>query len=113
VVYAPPCFLCQTSIAPSGSMLTGSDLKRNGMKQMERVRCARLIAEAARLFCVKMLREMIVAVSSRVVTKRVDHLHKEVKEHGIPAQKSWWEFEVLRIEDPDGNDLLVCLENLL
>jgi catechol 2,3-dioxygenase-like lactoylglutathione lyase family enzyme len=43
----------------------------------------------------------------------VDQLLKEVEERSIPTQKSWWGYDVLRIEDPDGNDLLVCLENLL
>jgi len=43
----------------------------------------------------------------------VNQLLKEVQEHSIPAKKWWWGYEVLRIEDPDGNELLVCLENLL
>lgn len=43
----------------------------------------------------------------------VDQLLKEVEERSIPTKKSWWGYEVLQIEDPDGNELLVCLENLL
>lgn len=43
----------------------------------------------------------------------VDQLLKEVAERSILTQKVWWGYDVLRIEDPDGNDLLVCLENLL
>ncbi len=46
-------------------------------------------------------------------SKGVDQLLKEVEERSITTQKSWWGYDVLRIEDPDGNDLLVCLENLL
>jgi catechol 2,3-dioxygenase-like lactoylglutathione lyase family enzyme len=45
--------------------------------------------------------------------KGVDQLLKEVEERSVQTQKSWWGYDVLRIEDPDGNDLLVCLENLL
>ena len=45
--------------------------------------------------------------------KGVDQLLKEVEERSIPTQKVWWGYDTLRIEDPDGNDLLVCLENLL
>ena len=45
--------------------------------------------------------------------KGVNQLFKEVEDHSIPTQKSWWGYNVLRIEDPDGNELLVCLENLL
>ena len=43
----------------------------------------------------------------------VDQLLKEVAERAIPAAQSWRGYDVLRIADPDGNDLLVCLENLL
>ena len=45
--------------------------------------------------------------------KGVDQLLKEVDERSIPSRKSWWGYDVLQIEDPDGNELLVCLENLL
>lgn len=43
----------------------------------------------------------------------VDQLLKEVAEQSIPAKKTRWGYEVLQIEDPDGNELLVCLESLL
>ena len=40
----------------------------------------------------------------------VDQLLRETAERSVPTQRSWWGYEVLRIEDPDGNELLVCLE---
>jgi catechol 2,3-dioxygenase-like lactoylglutathione lyase family enzyme len=43
----------------------------------------------------------------------VDQLMNEIAERAVPTKKSWWGYEVLHIEDPDGNELLVCLENLL
>jgi catechol 2,3-dioxygenase-like lactoylglutathione lyase family enzyme len=43
----------------------------------------------------------------------VDQLVKEIAEHAVQTKKIWWGYEVLQIEDPDGNELLVCLENLL
>jgi catechol 2,3-dioxygenase-like lactoylglutathione lyase family enzyme len=43
----------------------------------------------------------------------VDQLLREVADRSIPAKKSWWGYDVLQIEDPDGNELLVCLENLI
>ena len=43
----------------------------------------------------------------------VDRLLAEVEEHAVPSKKAWWGYDVLQIEDPDGNELLVCLENLL
>jgi hypothetical protein len=45
--------------------------------------------------------------------KGVDQLLKEVEDRSIETQKSWWGYDELRIEDPDGNELLVCPENLL
>lgn len=43
----------------------------------------------------------------------VDQLLKEVAERSIPTKRLWWGYDVLQIEDPDGNELFVCLENLL
>jgi len=43
----------------------------------------------------------------------VDQLLEETEARSVRAQKSWWGYDVLQIEDPDGNELLVCLENLL
>jgi len=43
----------------------------------------------------------------------VDQLLEEVEARRLPTRRAWWGYDVLQIEDPDGNDLLVCLENLL
>lgn len=40
----------------------------------------------------------------------VEQLLRETVERSVPTQKAWWGYDVLRIEDPDGNELLVCLE---
>jgi catechol 2,3-dioxygenase-like lactoylglutathione lyase family enzyme len=40
----------------------------------------------------------------------VDELNGELAERGVAAERSWWGYDVLRITDPDGNELLVCLE---
>lgn len=40
----------------------------------------------------------------------VDQLLQETTERSVPTQKSWWGYDVLRIADPDGNEILVCLE---
>jgi catechol 2,3-dioxygenase-like lactoylglutathione lyase family enzyme len=42
--------------------------------------------------------------------EEVDRLLQETIERSVQTQKSWWGYDVLRIEDPDGNELLVCLE---
>ena len=43
----------------------------------------------------------------------VDQLLKEVEERSTPTTRTCWGYDVLQIEGPDGNELLVCLENLL
>ena len=40
----------------------------------------------------------------------VDQLLRELSERSVSTTKARWGYEVLRIEDPDGNELLVCLE---
>lgn len=40
----------------------------------------------------------------------VDQLLRDTAERSVRTERSWWGYDVLRIEDPDGNELLVCLE---
>jgi catechol 2,3-dioxygenase-like lactoylglutathione lyase family enzyme len=40
----------------------------------------------------------------------LDQLLQEIAERSVPTEKMWWGYDVLRIEDPDGNEILVCLE---
>jgi len=40
----------------------------------------------------------------------LDQLRKEIEERSVSTNKMWWGYDVLCIEDPDGNELLVCLE---
>jgi hypothetical protein len=35
----------------------------------------------------------------------LDELCREIAERAVPAQKTWWGYDVIRIADPDGNDL--------
>jgi catechol 2,3-dioxygenase-like lactoylglutathione lyase family enzyme len=39
-----------------------------------------------------------------------DELLAEIRERDVATEKTWWGYDVLRIADPDGNELLVCLE---
>jgi catechol 2,3-dioxygenase-like lactoylglutathione lyase family enzyme len=43
----------------------------------------------------------------------VEKLQLELAEKSIPWKRIWWGYDVLQLKDPDGNELLVCLENLL
>ena len=40
----------------------------------------------------------------------LDQLLQEIAERSVPTEKSWWGYDVLKIKDPDGNEILVCLE---
>lgn len=38
-------------------------------------------------------------------------LRREIAERSVPTQEVWWGYDVIRIEDPDGNELLFPYEN--
>jgi catechol 2,3-dioxygenase-like lactoylglutathione lyase family enzyme len=40
----------------------------------------------------------------------LDELRREISERSVPFQKTWWGYDSIRIEDPDGNELLFPLE---
>jgi catechol 2,3-dioxygenase-like lactoylglutathione lyase family enzyme len=35
-----------------------------------------------------------------------EELRREIAERSVPTQQSWWGYDVIRIVDPDGNELL-------
>lgn len=36
----------------------------------------------------------------------LDELRREIGERSVPTQIAWWGYDVIRIADPDGNELL-------
>ncbi|MCW5983522.1 MAG: VOC family protein [Bryobacteraceae bacterium] len=40
----------------------------------------------------------------------VDELRREIAERSVPTQKGWWGYDVIKIVDPDGNELLFPLD---
>jgi catechol 2,3-dioxygenase-like lactoylglutathione lyase family enzyme len=40
----------------------------------------------------------------------IDELRREIAERSVPADKAWWGYDVIRIADPDGNELLFPLD---
>lgn len=40
----------------------------------------------------------------------IDELRREIVERSIPTQKAWWGYDVIRIVDPSGNELLFPLD---
>ena len=41
----------------------------------------------------------------------VDELRRELAERSVPFEKSWWGYDVIRVVDPDGNELLFPISN--
>jgi hypothetical protein len=41
----------------------------------------------------------------------IDELRREIVERSVPTQKAWWGYDVIRITDPDGNELLFPLDD--
>ena len=39
----------------------------------------------------------------------IAELKREIAQHSIPSRKSWWGYDVIQIDDPDGNELLFPL----
>jgi len=40
----------------------------------------------------------------------IDELRREIAERSVPTEKAWWGYDVIRIPDPDGNELLFPLD---
>jgi catechol 2,3-dioxygenase-like lactoylglutathione lyase family enzyme len=40
----------------------------------------------------------------------LDEIKREIEERRIPHTMTWWGYDVIRIADPDGNELFVCAE---
>ena len=40
----------------------------------------------------------------------LDELRREIVERSVPIQRAWWGYDVIRIADPDGNELLFPLD---
>lgn len=37
-------------------------------------------------------------------------IQREIEQRNIPHTMTWWGYDVIRIADPDGNELFVCAE---
>ena len=40
----------------------------------------------------------------------IDELRREMVERSVPSEKAWWGYDVIRIADPDGNELFFPLD---
>jgi catechol 2,3-dioxygenase-like lactoylglutathione lyase family enzyme len=41
----------------------------------------------------------------------MEQFEHEIVERSIPSTKSWWGYDVIRVDDPDGNELLFPLSD--
>ena len=70
--------------------------------QVDRGGCEIILSQEARKDRARLFLEL--------TREGVDELQREIVERSVTVEKTWWGYDVLRIEDPDGNELLVCLE---
>jgi catechol 2,3-dioxygenase-like lactoylglutathione lyase family enzyme len=40
----------------------------------------------------------------------LDELRRQIAERSVPSEKKWWGYDVIRIADPDGNEMLFPCE---
>lgn len=41
----------------------------------------------------------------------IAELQREIIERAVPSKTAWWGYDVIQIDDPDGNELLFPVEN--
>src|SRR5258706_12160061 len=41
----------------------------------------------------------------------IEELRREIVERSTPSKQSWWGYDVIQIDDPDGNELLFPIES--
>ena len=70
-----------------------------GVCQVNRAECEIILCEdAARSGKARLFVELTV--------DGLTALRREIVEHSVPTEKSWWGYAVIKIVDPDGNELL-------
>lgn len=46
-----------------------------------------------------------------MVAEGLAELRREILERSVSNKTSWWGYDVIQIDDPDGNELLFALPN--
>ena len=41
----------------------------------------------------------------------LEELRREIAERSVPSKQSWWGYDVIQVDDPDGNELLFPFES--
>ena len=76
---------------------------KGGVCQVTRADCEIILCEDARRDRGRLYVEL--------TRDGLDRLRREAAERSVPTEKFWWGSDVLRIVDPDGNELLFPLSN--
>jgi hypothetical protein len=42
----------------------------------------------------------------KATARGLTELRREILERSVPSKTSWWRYDVLQVDDPDGNELL-------
>ena len=109
--YHGPCSSCPTSRLPSVFTSTSWGSKNNGMKPTARGESARSTACGCEIIlCEDASRRDKGRLFVELTPEGLDELRRTISEHSVPTQKAWWGYDVIRIADPDGNELFVPTE---
>ncbi len=76
---------------------------KGGVCQVHRGECEIILCEAPRPDRGRLYVEL--------AREGLEQLIREAGERSLPAEKSWWGTDVIRILDPDGNELLFPLSH--
>jgi catechol 2,3-dioxygenase-like lactoylglutathione lyase family enzyme len=69
-----------------------------GVCQVNRAGCEIILCETTRRDKARLFVSLTVAGLAA--------LRREIVERSVPSEKSWWGYDVIKIVDPDGNELL-------
>ena len=76
---------------------------KGGVCQIHRADCEIILCEEARHDRGRLYIEL--------TREELERLLRETVERSVPTEKSWWGSDVIRIVDPEGNELLFPLSN--
>ena len=89
-------------------MWTCSASKKSGTKATARAPSARSIARSAEIIlCEDPDRKDRGRLFVSLTHDGIAQLRRELVERSIPSKESWWGYDVIQIDDPDGNGELL------
>jgi catechol 2,3-dioxygenase-like lactoylglutathione lyase family enzyme len=68
-------------------------------------------AECEIILCEDAARKDKARLFVELTPEGIAELRREIVERSIPSREAWWGYDVIVLEDPDGNELLFPLED--